>query len=38
MAFGYRVINLKYKTTSGESEFGLDVDMGGPVLAFLFSF
>jgi hypothetical protein len=38
LAFGYRLVSVKYETGSEATRFALDADIVGPTAAFLFSF
>jgi hypothetical protein len=38
MVFGYRLMSLKYETNSESTRFGIDTDISGPKMEFLFSF
>ena len=36
--FGYRLVSIEYETGSEATRFELDADIGGPAVAFMFSF
>ena len=38
LAFGYRLVSIEYETGAEATRFDLDADIGGPTVAFVFSF